>query len=232
MIMKTLIKSHFGFLITLLMMSTLLFSGCSKDDDSEIYALLKGQVRNRVTGDGIPDIHIRIEKSGLNKDVSSVTTDENGMFQIERRDDRHMTLSFAGNILESYQRSFWINDILKSGALLEIDHTLGSSDGLILELYPKTYFKIILSNIPPASTTDVINLTIENMCKNDVSCFPMEIQNFSFNGIHSNAMIEGVIFHENILTYTYNIEDANGIQEYSRTVTCEPGGLTDILIEY
>jgi hypothetical protein len=230
--MKTPINRHHGFLITLLMMLIVVFSGCSKDEDSEIFGLRNGQVRNRVTGVGIPDIPIMIKKSGLFTQYSSVTTDENGRFQIKRTDDRHINLYFAANILESYQRPFWVNNIFSPGSTLEIHYTFGTSKELILELYPKTYFKIILSNINQAFASDVIYLTIQNMCEDDISCFPLEQQMFSFKGIHTNTIIEGVTFHENILTFTYRIEDAAGIQEYSRTVTCEPGGMTEIVIEY
>ncbi|NNF34462.1 MAG: hypothetical protein HKN68_10160, partial [Saprospiraceae bacterium] len=51
-------------------------------------------------------------------------------------------------------------------------------------------------------------------------------------GIPQGALIEGKTRFENILIIEYDVVTDSGTEHYKKVITCEPGGMTEIEIEY
>ncbi len=230
-----------AFAFLFIFAATILCVSCKKEDDvmktpevpaEPLIEQVDVLVLNRATGLGIPDMKVELWKQGLFSGdlISSKKTNGAGEVQFTQ---------FSGEIngtsirlsgpTSDYQSLCWVNGELDSSLFKDkLDVHLNSiaPQEFTIELYPITRFNILASNVAPSAVTDTIKLTVKNIKTTGGFWGGPGIKTFEFAGLQSNAMIEGEVKIENILSIDYEVVTETGTEQFSKTVTCEPGGLT------
>lgn len=225
-------------IILLITMSVLILVACGKEDLSDTNGLMRGQMLSKVTAEGIPDINILLEiTNSLLDNYKSSTSDENGYFEIKHNTDGYMTfrimwVSENPHNPNNYQSSYWINNDSMPYSGYELKYNLDQPETLKVELFPRTYFNLKINNTSSSSPEDMLNLTIHNMIKEDDPwARPMPVE-YTFDGVVNDLIIEGELYKGNEIKLVYQVINEEGNKKYSKVITCKPGGMTELNIEY
>ncbi|NNF34007.1 MAG: hypothetical protein HKN68_07855 [Saprospiraceae bacterium] len=234
--MKPSVK-HLKSIMLLIVIPVLLTFTCCEEEFNDLHVVMRGQVLDKVTGEGIPDISILInisEPTTLNRYTNS-TSDENGNFEIKRKVPGCKSFTISGvseppNTPKKFQSPRWVNNDSIPYSY-ELIYNLGP-DNLKIELFPRTYFNLKINNIEPSSYEDKLYLYIHNMIQKSSYWDQRRPKEYYFSGPLNDLMIEGELFKEDEIKLVYEVINEEGNNKYSKVFTCKPGGMTEIYIEY
>jgi len=233
---------------------TLLFGRCSGDEEIEPEPVpsppttevevesnsVEGIIRNRANGEAIQGVKVILYKSCFLEDCYSTCSQKLSDFEgkFEFKPAICSNLRLDKNFTENFQSQFWEDDTISRNSQHKWESWNKSFKPKVsIELYPRTYANLHLTNVEPASDTDTIYFRNTSFSYTNntpfISLFTSDgFGGYSTKGIHNNFQVEVEIRTENIFTTEYRVVTDTGTEEYSMTVECEPGGLTDIFIEY
>ncbi len=192
---------------------------------------VRGKITNYIDGTPITNELVRLRESGSLATGDTYETYTNTQGEFEFIQDRLSGYDLQIPNLNGYQMSFFLNGELTplenstSGSLLVTTGT----DELNIELYPTTIANITFTNTPPSSETDTITIDFENVDILASLLFPFEPV---FTGADVDTLLSVELLSQNVITINYDVITDSGIEEFSETFECEPGGVTDIEIEY